>query len=115
MADSRASQIRNRFTLVSLIALASFILYACNAKPGASPKVYAFHGTVVSVDEKDKTANIKGDAVKGWMEAMTMDYPVPDQSDLAKLKAGVEFKADLVVTGDEYALHHIAPLGAAEK
>jgi Cu/Ag efflux protein CusF len=69
----------------------------------------------VSIDEKDKTANIKGDAVKGWMEAMTMDYPVPDGSDMAKLKVGVEFKADLVVTGEEYVLRHVAPMSAEKK
>jgi Cu/Ag efflux protein CusF len=101
--------------IAASLGLSLFSLCACSTKAGAPAKVYAFHGTVNSVDARDKAANIKGDAVKGWMEAMTMDYPVPDENDLKQLKPGLEFKADLVVTGDDYALRHVAPVNAAQK
>ena len=46
-------------------------------------------GDVIGVDPKTQMATIKGDKIEGWMEAMTMEYPVKDKSEFAKLAAGV--------------------------
>lgn len=99
------------------LTVCSVALVGCSAGTGseAAGKKFPFRGTVVSVEANHKLANIKGDKVDGWMEAMTMDYPVPDPADLNKLKPGQEIHATLVVNGDEYSLHHIVPVNQPAK
>ena len=46
--------------------------------------------------------------IPGFMSAMAMPYPIPDQKALAGLSAGDEITADVVVTGDgKYHLENI--------
>lgn len=45
-------------------------------------------GEVVSVDPAAQTATVKSGKIEGWMEAMTMEYPVKDKAEFSKLKAG---------------------------
>ncbi len=65
---------------------------------------YAFHGKVVSVDIPNKTANITNDKIEGWMESMTMEYPVPDPQ---KLQPGKEISATIVVSDSGYHFENI--------
>jgi Cu/Ag efflux protein CusF len=72
-------------------------------------KSYTFHGKVESVDKKAKSMTIDGEAVEGWMGAMTMDYKVDDPSILDKVKAGDRITAT-VYDGDE-VLHKVKVVG----
>ncbi|CAN5621977.1 SCO family protein [soil metagenome] len=65
----------------------------------ASPtaKRYTLKGKVVSVDRAAKKAKIDHEAVEGFMEAMTMDFPVHADWIWDDLVPGVEVRADLVV------------------
>ncbi len=65
---------------------------------------YTLHGKVVSVDIANKTANISNEKIEGWMEPMTMEYPVPDP---AKLHVGDPVTATVVVTDLGYKLENI--------
>ncbi len=65
-------------------------------------KQYAMHGEVLSLDTKDKTAHIKAGKIEGWMEAMTMEYPVKDQAEFDKLHTGENINATLFVQGNSY-------------
>lgn len=63
--------------------------------PSAQGTVREFklNGEVVSVNNDKKSAMINHKAIEGFMEAMTMSYPVPDPMDLEKLKAGEHITA----------------------
>jgi Cu/Ag efflux protein CusF len=58
---------------------------------------------------------VDGEAVDGWMGAMTMNYQVDDPGILKTLKAGDHIQAT-VYEGD-YTLHkvHVVPAGADKK
>jgi Cu/Ag efflux protein CusF len=56
---------------------------------GAAPvQEYQLNGEIVSVDAEKKTAVIKHEEIAGFMAAMTMSYPIPEQADIDKIKAG---------------------------
>ena len=59
-------------------------------------------GEVVSLDPTSQTATVKSGKIEGWMDAMTMEYPVKPDSELAKLHAGDHIEAAVVVQGDKY-------------
>jgi protein SCO1 len=65
-------------------------------------KRYQLTGRVVSVDKANQSINIEGDAIPGFMAAMTMPYQVKDASILDKVAPGDQIKAEIVV-GDEGA------------
>jgi protein SCO1/2 len=52
---------------------------------------------VVSVDTHSQTANIDGDMIQGYMEAMTMAYKIKPDSMLRQLNPGDSVSADLIV------------------
>ncbi len=86
-----------------LLAVLIIALLACNVRK-SEVRRYAFHGKVISVDVPNKSASIANDKVEGWMDAMTMDYPVPDAS---KLHPGDPITATIVVTDLNYHLENI--------
>lgn len=57
-------------------------------------------GVVVGLDPSSKLATIKHGAIKGWMGAMTMEYPVKPDSEFNKLQVGDKIQATAVVVGD---------------
>lgn len=59
-------------------------------------------GEIVSMDAKSQTATVKHGKIEGWMEAMTMEYPVKDQQEFAKLKVGEKIQAKILVQGTDY-------------
>jgi len=90
-----------RFVAV-LLALACLFAATTFAQ---QKKSYVFHGTVRSVDQKTAKMNIDGEAVPGWMEAMSMAYGVDDPAVLKDIKAGDRIEAT-VYDGD-YVLHNV--------
>jgi Cu/Ag efflux protein CusF len=80
-----------------MLALA---LLGCGARDAA--KRYPMQGTVISVDPTGKTATIAAGKIDDWMEAMTMEYPVKPDAELAKLHAGDRIEATVVVDGAVY-------------
>jgi len=74
---------------------AAFLLAAAAVSCRRAPetKQYALKGEVVSVDPATRTAKIKHEKLGDWMEAMTMDFPVKDDADLARLKPGAQITA----------------------
>jgi len=86
-----------RTVCLLLLALA---LAGCGAKDAA--KRYPMQGYVVSVDPAAKTATIAAGKIGDWMDAMTMEYPVKPDADLAKMHAGDRIEATVVVQGVKY-------------
>ncbi|HTU36003.1 MAG TPA: SCO family protein [Candidatus Acidoferrum sp.] len=83
---------------LSIIAVAVILPFAgCASKPAESVQHYHLHGKVVSVNADQGFADIAADAIPGYMEAMTMPYPIPDKKILSKLAIGDEITADLIL------------------
>jgi protein SCO1/2 len=81
-------------------------LSACKRQPAA--KDYVLHGTIVRVDVPGKVAVIDGQKIEGWMDAMTMDYPVHDPAELKGLAAGDKITATVHVPEDlSYWIDHV--------
>jgi protein SCO1 len=98
--------------------IASFSVFAClgflaacgpsrSAKQGdiaqgndTGVKRYPLTGRVVSVDKANHSINVDGDAIPGFMSAMTMPYQVKDASVLATAAPGDQIKADIVLAND---------------
>lgn len=88
-------------------ALALGCLLAVNSfaqdKAKGKAKSYTFHGKVEAVTDKGLTVN--GEKVEGWMDAMTMTYPVDKPDVLKMVKAGDQIMAT-VYDGDT-TLHNV--------
>jgi len=99
----------------STILLTVATVLACISLAYATPdkKAYDFRGKVEAVDEKAGTLRVNGEEVKGWMEAMTMDYKVDDPMVLHEVKAGDRIMAT-VYDGD-MVLHNVHVMHGGSK
>jgi protein SCO1 len=85
-----------------VILVFALFLIGCNKQ--ADAKHYALHGKIMSVDKLGHQLIIDHDAIPGFMDAMTMPYPVSDNAMLDQVNAGDEIKADLKVQGESIAI-----------
>jgi Cu/Ag efflux protein CusF len=97
------------------VAVLAIALWGCQRNPPAPPVTeYQMHGEVVSLDPSAQTAMIKAGKIEGWMEAMTMEYPVKDKQEFAKLKVGENIQAKLLVQGTDYWIASVNEAPAAD-
>jgi len=101
-------------SLLVLLAAAALTLAACGSKTTSSTsstsegKRYPMKGKVLSVAKEEGSATVDADDIPGFMTAMAMPYPVPDEKALANLSPGDEITATVVVTPDgKYHLENI--------
>src|ERR1700722_7450346 len=87
------------------ILLLTFALCACKDGPLPPVKQYKLDGVVVSLDPQGHIAKIKGEKIEGWMDAMTMEYPVKEGLDT--LHVGDHINATVFVQGLDYSLGDI--------
>ncbi len=108
----------NRFTFPPRIALfltcaLVFFSAACNRGPGAAnssnaTKRYSLKGKVVSIDKLAGAANIDNEPIAGYMDQMTMAYPVKPPAMFDQLQPGDSITADLIVEPDnKYWLENV--------
>ena len=111
-----SSQYLAAFCLFAVISFSA----ACNhdsSQPGssqtsatnapASTKRYALKGQVVSVDKQAGAANIDNEPIAGFMDAMTMSYPIKPVTAIEQLQPGDSITADVVVQGEKYWLENV--------
>lgn len=88
-----------RYSVVFLSAI--LLLTACqkSTPPTASEnaKRYNLKGKVVSVDKAKKKAKIEHEEIPGFMEKMTMDFPIHEDWVWEDLVPGADIRAELVV------------------
>ena len=73
----------------------------CARSPPPSPiKQYRLHGVVVRVE--GHLVAIRHEKIEGWMEAMTMEFPVRPQEELLRLAPGTEITATVFVQDLDY-------------
>ncbi len=94
--------------VVVACALAVLLLNACGgSKPAGPPKQYQLKGVVVRLDPQVRTAVIKHGAIEGWMEAMTMEFPVHEAKEFEKLTPGKQITATVFVSDDGFWIGNI--------
>ncbi|HQZ95369.1 MAG TPA: SCO family protein [Pyrinomonadaceae bacterium] len=100
----------------------AFVFSGCSGTSGpgpasASAKRYPIKGKVVSVDKAAKKAKIDHERVEGYMEPMTMDFPIHADWAWDELTPGAEIKGDLVVDNaakEPYWIENIGIIAAAK-
>ena len=88
---------------------------ATSDNSSTSAKRYPISGKVVSVDKVGKKATIEHERVEGFMDAMTMDFPIHADWVWDELQPGAEIKAELVVDNtakEKYWLENIGIVAA---
>lgn len=107
---------------LALIIFSAFLLSSCqqattqNTSPG-EVKRFDLKGKVVSVDREKKKAKIDHEAIPGYMDAMTMDFPIHEDWVWNDLVPGSEIRAQLVVDSsgtDPYWLEKIGIIATAQ-
>jgi Cu/Ag efflux protein CusF len=71
----------------------------------AAKKAHLFRGKVEKIDAENKTMVVNGEAVEGWMAAMTMTYVVDKDTPFKTVKVGDQITAK-VYDGD-FTLHDV--------
>jgi|ERR1043166_7198390 protein SCO1/2 len=87
---------------IILFLAVTLLFTACKSGVDASQasstaKRYQLKGKVISVDRTAKKAKIEHEAVEGYMDAMTMEFPIHADWIWDDLKPGCEIRAELVV------------------
>ncbi|GAC1437105.1 MAG: hypothetical protein NVSMB62_30090 [Acidobacteriaceae bacterium] len=62
-------------------------------------------GKVEAVDAKERTLTVNHQKVDGWMDAMTMAYPVHEEKTIQTVKPGDRIQAK--VYDDDYSLYDV--------
>ncbi len=99
-----------------ILFLSLFLMFAA-CKSGVdsnhastTAKRYPLKGKVISVDRTAKKAKIEHEKIEGYMEAMTMDFPIHADWIWNDLNPGSEVRAELVVDNtakDPYFLENV--------
>jgi Cu/Ag efflux protein CusF len=71
------------------------------SEAAASVEEYTLRGTILGLDQDAKAAVISHEEIEGWMDAMTMTFPVKEDADWSKLKVGSKIQATVFVSDDE--------------
>lgn len=90
--------------------IAGFVLsLAGGCGVGKVPPIdrYYLDGVVESLDAQNHTATIKHHEIKGFMEAMTMEFPVKDEREFAKLSKGEAITATVFVQDTNFWIGEI--------
>ena len=96
---------KSLFCLFLALALA-----ACQRNPALQPaQEFQMRGEVLRLDPAAHTATVKHDKIEGWMEAMTMEYPVKNPQEFSKLQVGENIQAKILVQGTDYWIATVNP------
>lgn len=106
---------------LALLMFASTIVLACGGgEPESAPAsgdtsgtTYEGVGTVVEI--RDDSIVLDHDTIPGFMEAMTMPYPVSDPSILEPFEQGMVVNFRVVVDAQEYTIDRIESGGEREE
>jgi protein SCO1 len=82
---------------VFLLLLTLVLVSSCRRTHPPATKRYPFTGRIISIDAQNGSANIDGDMIQGFMEAMQMAYKIKPASLLARLSPGDVISAEVVV------------------
>lgn len=75
------------------------------------PRQYQLRGVVVRLDGAANEASINAEKIEGWMEPMTMDYPIQSGEDYKALHVADKVTATVNVTKEKYWLTNVRRQG----
>jgi Cu/Ag efflux protein CusF len=91
--------------------IVALVLAGCQRNPAPKPtQEYQMQGEVIRVDPASQTATVKHGKIEGWMEPMTMEYPIKDKREFTKLQVGEKIQAKILVQGTDYWIATVNPL-----
>jgi Cu/Ag efflux protein CusF len=110
---------------VALLFLCSLLIFPAGCNRGSShssapnsssgDKHYSFKGKVVSLDKLAGAANIDNEPISGYMDQMTMAYPVKPPAMFDQLQPGDSIAADLIIQPDnKYWLENVKVIGHSQ-
>ena len=95
---------------MAVIAALTVTGMACSAaaqtKP-EKPRQYQMRGVFVRLDPKTNLAFINAEKIEGWMDAMTMEYPVENKKEYLSLRVGEKISATVNVTSEGFWLTNV--------
>lgn len=83
--------------MLFIFLLGTLFLFSCHRTKPVATKRYPFTGRIISIDTQAQSANIDGDMIQGYMEAMVMPYKLKPASTLRQLAPGDSISAEVVV------------------
>jgi Cu/Ag efflux protein CusF len=91
------------------VLLASICLSSCRGtgQGTGTVKRYQLHGQIVRLDPQAHSAVINHEKIEGWMEAMTMEFPVKDRGEFRALHVGDSIAATVFVRDLDYWIGEI--------
>jgi len=99
-----------RRTWLSLVALAGCRRRAPTTEEfGPAKNKYPIKGVVLRLRAEERIAVIKHEKIEGWMEAMTMEFRVPDEKEFAKLKEGALVEGTVFTNDSFFWLGEVKP------
>ena len=98
---------------MKIVAIASGValclaMGACRYGKQPAPQRYELKGKVIAVDRLRKELTVDGEAIPGFMDAMTMPYSIKDAKLLDGLSVGDEITAQVLVLGQSTWLEDVA-------
>jgi protein SCO1 len=100
------NRITKKTATLGLILLLS--LSACgeskqpDERSRSSASQYPLRGEIVRLEPKTQIAVIKHEDIPGWMEAMTMQFPVESRAEFQNLRPGLRIRATVFVKDLDY-------------
>ena len=103
--------------IAAALPVVLMVLFAACGEKAEPTRRYPMQGEVKALDASARTATIAAGKIEGWMEAMTMEYPVKPEAEFQKLHVGDKIEATVVVADVKYYVTEIkvAPASPADK
>jgi protein SCO1/2 len=95
------------FLLCFVIAFVSACQKTSSQPASAEAKRFSLKGKVISVDKVKKKAVISHEAIPGYMDAMTMEFPIREDWVMDELAPGSDIRAELVIDKGDFYLENI--------
>jgi protein SCO1/2 len=104
--NAKTSSSKSLFRWVAIALLIAAAIAASSAwaiwGAGSKGERYEFKGKVILIEREKKRVTIDHEEIKGYMDAMTMPFPVRDEQELDGIESDDTIKGILVIDGDRY-------------
>lgn len=101
-------ELRRTIAAVALILVLGGGVAGCSGMPGG--KLYPIRGEVVSITAARNEIVLHHEAIAGFMQGMTMPFPVATRDLLDGVEPGDRVEGVLLVEGSRYALVSLAEI-----
>lgn len=95
----------------AVLAAAALFAACARRRPefdyGEPKKRYSLRGLVLRRRPDSRVVIVKHENIVGWMEPMTMEFPVPNLAEFEKIKPGATIRATVCVNDLYYWLTNV--------